>query len=255
MGSLRTKLLYLDDTYRFAATARVIACKGNGEKRATLVLDRTIFHPQGGGQPSDTGIIRAVDSSWTARVELCRLDVESGQVEHEVSFGEDTLPADITGSDVALSIDSEKRLLHARLHTAGHLLSHVIDELEIPLRGIKGYHFPAGPYVEYEATGQLDLSPTSIAKLRTDIERASNEMIQRAQGVSVTTCAPGSVNSEGLSEKAQKADRVRFIAVEGTEKARPCGGTHVANTAELGRMIVKKIGVKKGVIRICYLVD
>lgn len=254
MAAAKTGLLYQEDTYKFVETAQIIECNHREDGRIVLILDQTIFHPQGGGQPSDIGTISAFDNVWTARVSACRLNLETGQVEHEVSFGSE-IPSCLEGTKVLLAVDGEQRIFNARLHTAGHLLSHVIDELELPLESIKGYHFPAGPYVEYEPVGEMDLSPAGITKLQRDIERGSNELIQRAQEVWVTNAAPGSIGSEGLSKKAQKADVVRFIGIEGTRRARPCGGTHLANTREIGKLMVKKITLKKGILRICYLVS
>ncbi|PIS39583.1 MAG: alanyl-tRNA editing protein AlaX, partial [Candidatus Nealsonbacteria bacterium CG08_land_8_20_14_0_20_38_20] len=110
-----TKLNYFDNTYLFESEAIFIEIKEN-EKGKAVILDATIFYPQGGGQPADKGEIVSGDNIFV--VSDVRLD-ESGTVWH---FGEFKTGEFKQGDKVDLKIDKDRRILNAKLHSAGHLL-------------------------------------------------------------------------------------------------------------------------------------
>lgn len=264
----RTHLLYQGDTYLFSLTAKVLAFRpGVGGGKAVMILDRTIFYPQGGGQPSDVGTIKSAvqsegETAPTAimAVSMVRATPE-GIVEHEgVIEGEASLFGE--GAQVHLTVDSRLRLLHSRIHSAGHLLDHSAERMQLPLVVSKGYHFPAGPYVEYGiragATGcQIDTSPTGLQDLRQRWEEGAKQMIQENLAIHTTMEAPSQLAPETLAElspKVREAGQVRLIYFEGCHLPRPCGGTHVANTKEIGLFTIRKISFKSSILRVCYAV-
>lgn len=253
---MKTELLYQKDTYLLRHTAIIVSVIRGDEdpNNIKLVFDQTIFHPQGGGQPSDSGLVTYEAGLFD--VLSVQIDMDTGIVTHRGQVKEGDVPK--VGETVMLQVDEKKRMLHARLHTAGHLLSHVIDALNVPLKSIKGYHFPAGPYVEYlPKEDAFDMSRENLERLGREIEQVANQFITESRTVSVIEAHPSQFSADEMgefSEKAQKSTAVRFVAIGGTDCPRPCGGTHVASLKEIGRFKVKKISTK-GAIRISYLVE
>ena len=147
-----TELVYWEDTYLGSLDGATVESieehEGKEGMEYCTVLDKTIFHPQGGGQPSDSGVITANGVEFN--VSMVRKDGET--VKHYGNFtngGPDQLPK---GSKVALQINLDDRRLYARIHSAGHLLDAAVQNLGLQLEPGKGYHFPNSPFVEYKGT-------------------------------------------------------------------------------------------------------
>ena len=110
---------YLADTYQLKAEATVCGIMPAPDNGSPMIaLDRTIFHPQGGGQPTDKGVMRAASGAEFA-VSMVRHG-EGGVVSHAGSYATDSAFA--VGDRVTLHVDGEWRLQSARLHSAGHLI-------------------------------------------------------------------------------------------------------------------------------------
>ncbi len=134
--------LYLNNTYLFEHST-TISDFGVDEKGAYLLLQETIFYPQGGGQPSDQGTITVADA--VIPVNYVR------QIEQEIRH---YMPSDISASGLVnaaaeIKIDPARRLLNARYHTAAHLLSNIAEEMHSDLKAVKGHSFPGEGYVEF----------------------------------------------------------------------------------------------------------
>jgi len=141
-----TKLNYLDNTYLFESEAVFIEIKENKKGKA-VILDETIFYPQGGGQPADKGEIISGNNIFI--VNDVRLD-ETGTVWHFGEFNNNQFQVK-AGDKVILKIDKDRRILNAKLHSAGHLLDCAVSKIGIEnLCPTKGFHFSDGPYVEYD---------------------------------------------------------------------------------------------------------
>lgn len=138
-----TELLYYVDMFQTETKATVIAHK-NVDGHNYLILDKTLFFPEGGGQPSDTGTIDDQP--------VISLKFKDGQVWHEVKeFIE-------VGAQVDLKIDCDHRYRYMKIHSAGHLLHEVLLEINPTLKPLKGYHGNEA-YLIYE--GQMAASDTS----------------------------------------------------------------------------------------------
>jgi len=236
----KTLGLYLEDTYLFEHTAKLLDVWQDGEK-VCLELDQTIFHPQGGGQPCDVGSIVA-DGLPPLEVIFVQLDKERlGVVRHDCkgdfaawSAAKDHLCV------VTCKVDEEKRRLFARTHSAGHLLDVAVHDLGFRWTAGKGYHFPDGPYVEYIPTAEGRQLDNKDAKAKdaviAELDARMKELIARASPVSVT-----------------KLDGVRTVAFEDVSCG--CGGTHVKHGGELGGVVVKKLQAKQGNMRVSYSVN
>lgn len=232
-----TQLLYLQDTYLFTASTEYIS-EITDERGLAVILDQTIFYPQGGGQPSDHGTITS-DTGVFAVTDV-RLR-EDGTVLH---YGHYEFGSLQPGQSVELGIDGDRRILHARLHSAGHLLDCAVTRAGIPgITPTKGYHFPDGAYVEYDGT--LDEPTQYIDPLQSTIADLIAENISTEK----EDLSPEEASARGVWAPPGKSARVvAFTGFAGCG----CGGTHVRDTAEIGAVTIRKIASKKGKTRIAY---
>ena len=114
------------------------------------ILFKQVFHPQGGGQPTDIGTITVGESTFAVEHVAMR-SRESGIIEHAGKFVAGGVFS--VGDTAVLAIDGENRKLCARLHSAGHLLDAAMKAAgRTDLEPSKGYHFSKGAYVEYIGT-------------------------------------------------------------------------------------------------------
>lgn len=236
-----------DPLYRLDAYAREVTATVTGHTpEGGLICDPALFYPQGGGQPGDSGWL-----VWEGRrlPVATTLKAEDGG---SVMLLAEPQPLPRLGAQVTLILDWERRYSHMRVHSALHLLSVVI-----PLP-VTGGQIAAGK-------GRLDFdmpeAPADLAAL-TD---ALNALISR--DLAVTTdwitdaelaANPGLVKTMSVAPPTGQG-RVRLVRI-GAGAAQidlqPCGGTHVARTAEIGRVSLGKIE-KKGRInrRVTLLLD
>ena len=212
--------------------------------KTALILDQTIFYPQGGGQPYDQGTIQNVHNAATFLVDEVRF--KDGIVSH---MGAITDGAFNLHDNVTLTVNAERRLLNSKNHTAGHLVDCAMHMLGMNLTPASGYHFPEGAYVEYHGT----MEENERAALLPKLQAAVNNLIAHALPISIKM-----VTLEELKRIAKfvpdyiPADKPsRAMIVEGYP-AIPCGGTHVQNTKDVERMVIEKISNKKGNLRISY---
>lgn len=238
-----THLVYLEDMQRLEDEAAVVAVQP-ADDRTSVILDRTILYPQGGGQPYDQGVISKVDARFAVE-EVRFID---GAVWHIGRFESGSLAP---GDAVRLEVDGERRALNARLHSAGHVVDMAVSARNLGWVPGKGYHFPQGPYVEYEGS----LEGVEPAELVREVEARANEIVgqgietmtrfmSRDELASVCSFVPDYV-------PADKPSRVVFYGDFGV----PCGGTHVANLRDIGRITIRKIKKAKGsagTVRVSY---
>ena len=168
----KTERVYLLDTYLYECSATIVGVEEKG-----LVLSRTVFSPQGGGQPSDKGTIEAVESGKVWTVNLVKV-VNGETIMHYVDdFGEDPPSA---GTEVSVKIDKGYRTTCSRLHSAGHALDKAMTNIGFPperLRATKGYHFLDGPNVEYEIIGEA-LTPEEITGMLPKLNSEMKDLVE-----------------------------------------------------------------------------
>jgi Ser-tRNA(Ala) deacylase AlaX len=241
-----TERIYMDQMFLYEDRATVTAIHSVDDK-ISLELDRTIFYPQGGGQPYDVGFIKAVDGSAEMVVEEIR--AQGDQILHKgtVLVGEF-----IQGMKVLLQVDKHRRILNSRVHTAGHLIDIAMQKCGITFAPIKGYHFPEGAYVEYNGTVQ----DTEREQLQNCLGAKIFELLNQNLPVLIKTVdyATFSKMVKQVPEYLPKDKPVRIMTVEGYEPF-ACGGTHVASTAQVGELIIDKIKNNKGFLRVSYSVN
>ncbi|TVY93450.1 Alanyl-tRNA editing protein AlaX-L [Lachnellula willkommii] len=230
--------------------------KSGTDEDHVIVTDKTIFHPQGGGQPSDVGTINGQsDSSFS--VQAVRMDaVRDGQVLH---FGRFTSPGTSLfkeGETVDQAIDVEKRLLYSRLHTAGHVLGAAVRHLleaEVPgFDELKASHFPDAASCEFQ--GVIE------GKWKGPIQEKVDEYVKAKMPVEIGWWDEEDFRKNGLERLipdrslAPPGEKFRIVNIVGAE-VYPCGGTHVETTDLCGETKVKKISRSKGTSRVSYAVN
>lgn len=241
---MSTKLIYLEDFTILTHKAMIESFTLGEDGRTTLVLNETIFYPQGGGQPYDQGTITS--PSGTFLVEEVRF--VDGIVNHIGHFESGTFSV---GETVACSVNKERRDLNSRIHSAGHVVDMGVGALGLNWRPGKGYHFPDGPYVEYEGTfGEIDKE-----KLKTDLEMACNVFVQENRTTTLRFMPKEEMHTvcthvpDYLPEG--KPARVVFYGDYGV----PCGGTHVSQLGDIRHLTIRKIKTKGSVIQVAYDVE
>lgn len=236
-----TKLLYLGDFVKVECDATVVSVTQADGKDAA-VLNQTVFYPQGGGQPYDTGVIESAAGLF--RVDEVRF--ADGDVRHIGAFESWSFAI---GEPVTCRVDAERRTLNSRLHSAGHLFDRAIAELDLSWKPGKGYHFPNGPYDEYEGS----LEGIDKEKLKSDLETLCSKYVAEGGKTEVIFMT----REEMLRTCRYKPDfppdkgeRARVVVHGGFPV--PCGGTPVADISEIGRITVRKIRQEGKNIRIGY---
>lgn len=206
----------MDDTYLFHLSTSVTAV-GSDERGRWIETEESILHPQGGGQPSDVGTIDG--AAAVAR------SIDYAGVRYLRHYFEDQCPAFEVGQRVTMELDVERRMYHAALHTAGHLIDAVVTARGFVNR--MGHHFPGEARVEFKARPLETLSPESV----------TDEVCRHIEAA--------------LPVQRVERDGERYIAIGSFEPGR-CGGTHVRSTADLAEFTIRSLKVKKGVMRVGY---
>lgn len=221
---MTTELLFRDDAYLKAASARVLAVHERG-----IELDRTIFYPLGGGQPGDTGVLVRANGE---RISIT--DTHKGEAIGSVLH----IPLPGTsqpepGETLTLEIDWERRYSLMRLHTALHVMSCVIVA---PVSG--GNISPDKGRLDFD----IDINLLNAER----IERETNALIARAVATETVWITDEELDAQPELVKTMSvqpprgAGRVRLLRIPGID-LQPCGGTHVKNIAEIGGIRVVRI--------------
>jgi len=250
-----TILDYWNNTYLFQAEAKVIRADAeevkNGNRSQYIILDRTIFHPQGGGQPSDIGTItnstgEIFNVSHVGKVG--NIIKHYGQLKsNNTSNISELFPSH---QKVHLNVDQDLRRLHARYHSGGHLLDVAVAEAGYTLNATKGHHAPQGSYVEYEGNVELAQRDEFIKKVQSAVDRIIKDKRPVHAKIldysKLASAVGGTVPSYLPKDKP-----ARVVTVEGSAGC-PCGGTHVTNTEEIGNLSITKLQTRKNTVQIKY---
>ena len=237
-----TKLLYLEDMTMLTADATVLDVQKENDKDV-VVLDQTCFYPQGGGQPYDQGIIETADDRKLHVEEVRFID---GLVKHIGTFTGDG--AFKINDRVTCHVESERRALHARLHSAGHIVDMAVTALGLNWIPGKGFHFPAGPYVEYATNTEV----TDKEKLKSDLEQRGNEFIAEARPTSIIFMPKDQMHTvcHNVPDYIPEGKPARVVMYG--DFGVPCGGTHVANLRDVGAITIRKIKGTSGILQVAY---
>lgn len=221
---MATELLFRDDAYLKTATAKVVSA-ANG----VVVFDRTIFYPLGGGQPGDMGTFLRENGERIAVADTRKGELP-GTVGHILAPGA-ALPE--PGETLALEIDWERRYRLMRLHTALHVMSAIVVA---PVTG--GNISPDKARLDFD----IDMNLLDAAR----IEQGTNALIARGTATETVWITDEELDARPELVKTMSvqpprgAGRVRLLKIPGID-LQPCGGTHVANIAEIGGIRVLRI--------------
>ena len=219
-----TELLFRDDAYLRSATARVCAVSERG-----IELDRTVFYPLGGGQAGDSGALLRASGERLLIADTRKAQAPDGVLHIPASGSSTPEPGEI----VTLELDWPRRYRLMRLHTALHLLSCVISA---PVTG--GNIVPDKGRLDFD----IELSLLNAER----IERETNALIARGAATATEWITDAELDAQPELVKTMSvqpprgAGRVRLLRIPGID-LQPCGGTHVADIAEIGGIRVLKI--------------
>ena len=214
--------LFLEDAYAREAQATVLAITEAG-----ILLDRTIFYANSGGQPGDTGMIGATPI----------IDSRKGPEDTVLHIPAPGAALPTVGETVALALDWDRRHRHMRMHTTMHLLCALLPGI-----------YATGNQIGADKS-RLDFDlPDPPAK--EDLTERLNALIAQAHPTGTRWISGEELDAKPdlvrtLSVQPPRgAGQIRLVRI-GPENApidlQPCGGTHVANTAEIGRAEISKI--------------
>lgn len=218
-----TEMLYLNDSYLKSCEA--IVQKANGKH---AVLDKSVFYPEGGGQPADTGkIVSGGKEHWVVNAKKI-----GGEIVLETDAG--GLSA---GNNVHCEIDWDRRYRLMRMHTAAHVIARAISN-----------EFGAlitGNQLGTEKS-RMDFNVAEFDKERImGVEKTANEAVKKELPVSIEFMPveqalrhPELVRLKDIMPKGLKEWRI--VSIGGFDRQAD-GGTHVKNTREIGKIIVTKL--------------
>jgi alanyl-tRNA synthetase len=209
-----TEKLYRDDPYLLSFEARIVGSRVH-EGKPGVLLDRTAFYPEGGGQPWDTGTLGGVG---VVAVVL----QEGGEIVH-------VLEGPLEGDRVHGEVDPSRRRHNREQHHGQHLVSRAFQELASART----------TSVHLGETASVDLDRVLPEEtLRRAIER-TNEVIGEARPVTTRVVTRADALALGLHPAEDAGDAIRLVEASGFD-LQPCGGTHPRSTAEV--MLVLLLG-------------
>lgn len=236
---MATEAIFRADPRAAECAARVLAAGPEG-----ILLDRSVFYAQAGGQPGDAGVLR-----W-AEGEVAITNAVKGPEDSILHLPAPGAALPPVGAAVTAALDWERRHRHMRMHSALHLLCSLI-----PGAGVTGgqigaersrldFNLPEPPAKEW-LTEQLNA-----------LVAADHPIAERWIAEAELDANPGLVRTLSV-QPPRGAGRIRLVRI-GPEAApvdlQPCGGTHVRSTGEIGRVEVSKMESKGRQNRRVYLV-
>jgi misacylated tRNA(Ala) deacylase len=220
-----TELLYPpDNDYEtsFSATATTVTSSDRDRCDGVVVLDKTLFYKEGGGQPADHGDLRFGASSC----DVVDVQKDHGEVRH---FVRGDVPSE--GETVSGEIDWDRRYAHMRMHTAQHVVSW--EALQLFDASTAGNQIHA-------SKSRIDLAPVSLDDEDIkQLESAVNDVIDEDRDVVKEEMSRDVVESRVVEGRTNlelipdSVDPLRVVEIGGVDLC-PCGGTHVDRTGEIG---------------------
>ena len=209
----------------------------------SVVLDRTLFYPLGGGQNWDLGTIQGPNGNLEVKEVRGRNDIlHKLEIDHQLEIGDE-----ITGV-----IDWDRRYSHMRMHTAQHLVSGIAYELFNGVRTV-------GNQI-HTTHSRIDFNPISFDDdMLQKLTLETNKIIGQSLEVTDSTMTREEINSIMPPDRTNMnlipkfIDQLRVVQIGDGVDLCPCAGTHVSNIREIGEIsILSKKSKGKGTQRITY---
>lgn len=218
-----TQKLYEAQGHCFAFDATVLSCEADGDGYA-VVLDRTAFFPEGGGQYADTGVLGGA--------QVRDVQIVDGRILHYTNE-----PLTV-GALVHGELNAQTRYTRMQHHTGEHIISGLIHTAY-------GYDNVGFHLSDEEMT--MDVSGPLTAEQLRGIEREANRIVRECHAVSATYPDEATLASLSYRSKLDLTEDVRIVTIDGVD-ACACCAPHVQNTAEVGIIrIAQSISYKGGV--------
>lgn len=234
-----TKQIYYQEPYKQTAQAVVTDIREKiGSALKDIILDQTIFYPEGGGQPGDKGEI--IGKNGTAKIEYTRM--MGGEVVHQGKVN-GTLEK---GETVEIKIDWNWRYKYMRIHSAGHLIHDVLMVLVSGLKPLKGSH-GSKANLEYEGTLDPTIKEKLIGSVKEAIEKDLPIITREATYEELVK------ECQFVPPNLSKDKPLRMLKI-GDYKAMPDGGVQVKSTKEIGIVLITDITSSEGKVVIKYRV-
>ncbi|MGE4242277.1 alanyl-tRNA editing protein [Ramlibacter sp.] len=236
-----TQELFREDSYLRECAARVVSADEAG-----VVLDRTVFYPLGGGQAGDAGELVLADGRTLAIADTRKCKDAEGRptagILHVPATGQEAVLAALrAGDEVTARIDWARRFRHMRFHTATHLLCKLVPQL------VNGCSITADyARLDFNMTDPLDKD--ALTQGIAGLVAAAHPVAIGAIGDAELDANPALVKSMSV-QPPRGTGRIRTIRIGDEVDYQPCGGTHVANTREIGAVVVTKIEKKSASTR------
>jgi alanyl-tRNA synthetase len=222
-----TERLYASDPSLLEFDAAVVGRREH-EGRPAVVLDRTAFYAESGGQPWDTGTLG--DARVVAVLE------DGPDVVH-------VLDRPLSVESVHGVVDRERRRDHVQQHHGQHLLSRAF--VEAARAETTAFHLGTD-------VTTIDLDRPVTADQARGAERRANEIVWAARPVRVFTLTAAEARAQGLRPPEGVLSDVRIVEAEGFDR-QPCGGTHPGTTAEVGVVVVTALERYKAGTRVSFV--
>ncbi len=223
-----TERLYYHDSYLTRFTASVVSAR-QGRDETEVVLDRTAFYPEGGGQPSDLGTL--------AGLPVVGVVEREGEVIHRVQGASPR-------GEVVGQVDWERRFDHMQQHTGQHLLSQAFERL----LGTSTVSFHMGA-----ESCNIDLALSTLSSTQVEsVEELVNRVVLENRPVLLHLVDPSELASFQLRKGTERKERVRLVEVSNFDTI-PCGGTHCRSTCEVGPVKVVRWERRGGNTRVEFL--
>lgn len=223
-----TEKLFYQDSHRstFTAIVQEVRPSGNGYE---IILDRTAFFPEGGGQSSDTGSLGGVSVSDVQEID--------GKIIH---YTDGPL---VEGTEVEGCIDWTERFSKMQQHTGEHIVSGLIHK-------IYGYH-NVGFHLGTDSV-TLDFNGVVPKEKLHEIEQLANEAVAKNLPVQVLYPTDEELSKISYRSKIEIEGQVRIVVIDGYDVC-ACCAPHVKQTGEIG--LIKLVGMQnyKGGVRISML--
>lgn len=223
-----TEKLFYQDSHRstFTAIVQEVRPSGNGYE---IILDRTVFFPEGGGQSSDTGSLGGVSVSDVQEID--------GKIIH---YTDGPL---VEGTEVEGCIDWTERFSKMQQHTGEHIVSGLIHK-------IYGYH-NVGFHLGTDSV-TLDFNGVVPKEKLHEIEQLANEAVAKNLPVQVLYPTDEELSKISYRSKIEIEGQVRIVVIDGYDVC-ACCAPHVKQTGEIG--LIKLVGMQnyKGGVRISML--
>ena len=220
--------LYYKDNYLTTFDAVVKECIN--DKVIKVVLDKTAFYPEGGGQPSDIGKLNDVN--------VLRVEVKNDIIYHIV---DKEIPV---GTKVKGEIDWDYRFLNMQSHTAEHIVSGIICKMYSTVN--VGFHI-GKDFITMDFP--VDISKDDLR----NIEKLANQAVYKNIKIEEKIYSPEEAKSLEYRSKIELHEDIRIVKIEGYDIC-ACCGVHVSRTGEIGTIKLLKVEKYKTGVRIYMLV-